>query len=111
MWFVGYPLIQKEQIRISLIKKSKSEWVSGGEHPPVRKPGRVWRPLVGQPFRGIGIVWFVGYPFVQKEQIRINLIKKAKSAWVSGGQHPPSAILDCPGRLAKGFQGGSGGLL
>ena len=93
MWFVGYPLIQQKKIRINLIKKSKTGWVSGGEHPPSaileypsrlakRLPERVWRPLVGQPFRGIGIVWLVGHPLYQKEQIRLHLIKKSKSAWV-----------------------------
>ncbi len=75
---------------------------SGVPRPPRKRlPGRVWRPLVGQPFRGIGIVWFVGYPLIQKDQIRINLIKKSKSEWLSGGEHPPSAILEYPSPSRK----------
>jgi hypothetical protein len=31
--------------------------------------------------------------------------QKSKSVWVSGGEHPPSAIRDCPGRLAKRLPG------
>ncbi len=103
---------EEAQLRISTLRRTHPVRDSGVPRPSRKRlPGRVWRPLVGQPFKGIGIVWSVGHPLIQKKHFRLHLIKKSKSSYMSCGEHPPSGILEYPGRLAKGFQGGSGGLL